>query len=625
MIKRPGSIPNPNQFFKRYLVLFLFSSLSLLSTSPLLWALERGRLSITYQNQGYRTLDQDSEYSSTLNSIYLNLWQGLGKGCSLNFSLNYYFNRGSSQVSSYNLGVQEISLGKFKANIDFGTISYPLSSLPYFGSFNSAPYRGLKGGKITLRSGKSDLILFGGKFYSGFGFQKEGSKVYGARAVFRPHRRWTLGSGWMRILDMPSGDFLESTSDYDVFSLDSSFMAAKNLYLLGDFRYIFDGSKRNEDGFAVKTGTYYNAGKVSLEIYYNYISPHYPNPGNIFFQDHKGVTILGQYRLVSWLSLFGGLDTLDEQPGNIPGKSTGYFMTYRAGAALSPGALPQLSASYNKSIRGYSQEGAAGSASNGETGFDMVLLSLSRQYRRFYWNIYYNRGNFASPREAAANYRYNRLSWNLRWFYPTGHYIYLTGQRDRTEWPTTASDNKNFNVQLGVNLTLKSYFQINMQGDYSIEEYSTAEGENRHLGFGGGVIYRFRPLQVNCSLRYQYGKLDTSLWDAPVKYTHQVFLSITKDFQWGTDTRGFNLPGRFRGPRTGKIKGCVFVDLNQNDLQEQGEEGLEGIYILVDNYQSARTDKNGRFTLSPLPVGTHRISLDLRNVPASYEAARETT
>ena len=442
MIKRPGSIPNPNLSLKRYLVLFLISSLPLVSASPLLWTGERGRLSLTYQNQGFRNYDQDNEYSSTLNSIYINFWQGLGKESSLNFSINYYFNQGSSQVTSYNLGLQGISLGKYKADFDFGNISYPLSSLPYFGSFNSTTYRGLKGGKITLRSEKSDFILFGGKLYSDFGYQNQSSKIYGARAIFRPNRRWALGSGWMKILDMPSGDFLESTSDYDVFSLDSSYLAVRNLYLLGDFRYVFDQSKNDEDGFSVKTGTYYNTGNLSFEIFYNYISPKFPNLSN--------------------------------------------FMTYRVGSTLSPRAIPQISAIYNKSIREFPQEGAAGSASNGGTEFDMIFLSLSQQYRRFSWSIYYNRGNFDNPREVAGNYWLNRIYWNLRWSYPTGHYIYLTGDLDQTTWPTADLDNKNFNIRLGADLMVKPYLQLNIEGDYSIDKYSTAAGENRHLGFGGG-------------------------------------------------------------------------------------------------------------------------------------------
>lgn len=595
--------------------------------TPLLSANEMGRFSLTYQNQSYKTFDQNNEYVTTLNSIYLNLWQGLGKGSSFNFSINYYFDRGFSQVASYNLGLQAIPLGIFKMDVDFGTISYPLSSLPYFGSFNTTSYRGLKGGKISLRSDKTDLILFGGQLYNDFGYssQSEKSKIYGARAVFRPNRRWTMGTGWMKILDVPSGDALESTSDYDVFSLDSSVMAVKNLYLLGDFRYIFDQSKKNKDGYAVKTGTYYNAGKVSFEIFYNYVSPNYPTLGNIFFQDHKGFTIVGQYRLAPWLSLFGSLDTFNEQLKNILGQSLSNFMTYRFGSTLSPKALPQFTASYNKSIKEYPKESSAGSGSNKGTDFDMIFLSLSQNYKRFYWNIYFNRGTFNNQAEASWNYSLNRLFFNLRWSYPAGHYIYLTGDLNQTTWQATASDNKNMNIQLGANVTVSSYFQLNIQGDYSIDKYTAGTGENQRLGIGGGLIYRFKPLQINCSIRYQYAKNEVSLAGEPAKYSHQAFISITKDFKWGADTSGFGLRGTPGGHGTGKIKGCVFVDLNQNDLQDPGEDPLEDIYILVDNYTTVKTDKNGHFSLTSIPVGTHQISLDLSKVPASYEAAREKT
>lgn len=596
--------------------------------TSLLSADETGRLSLTYQNQSFKTIDQNNDYFTTLNSIYLNLWQGLGKGSSFNFSINYYFDRGLSQVTSYNLGLQAVPLGKFKVDVDFGTIAYPLSSLPYFGSFNPTSYRGLKGGKISFRSDKTDIILFGGELYNDFGFgsQSEKSKIYGARAVFRPNRRWTIGTGWLKILGVPTDDPFGSgsTSDYDVFSLDSSVMAVKNFYLLGDFRYIFDQSKKNKDGYAVKTGTYYNAGKVSFEIFYNYISPTYPTLGNIFFQDHKGVTIVGQYRLASWVSLFGSLDTFNEQLKNIPGHSLNNFMTYRFGSTLSPKALPQFTASYNKSIREFPKEGP-GPGSNKGTDFDMIFLSLSQNYRRFYWNIYFNRGTFNNQGEAAWNYSLNRIFFNLRWSYPAGHYIYLAGDLNQTSWQATASDNKNMNIQLGVNVTVSSYFQLNIQGDYSIDKYTVGVGENQRLGIGGGFIYRIKPLKVNCSLRYQYGKNESFLPGEPAKYSHQAFISITKDFKWGTETSGYGLRGTPGAHGTGKIKGSVFVDLNQNDLQDPGEDPLEDIYILVDNYKTVKTDKNGHFTVSSIPVGTHQISLDLSKVPASYEASREKT
>lgn len=597
--------------------------------APLLPVCETGRFSLTYQNQTFKTIEQNSDYVTTLNSIYLNLWQGLGKGSSFNFSINYYFDKGLSQVASYNLGLQAIPLGKFKMDVDFGTISYPLSSLPYFGSFNPTAYRGLKGGRITLRSDKTDLILFGGQLYNDFGFgsQKEKSKIYGARAVFRPNSRWTVGTGWMKIQDVPDDNPSAGggTSDYDVFNLDTSIMTIKNLYLLGDFRYILDQSKTNKDGYAVKAGTYYNAGKVSFEIFYNYISPDYPTLGNIFFQDHKGVTIVGQYRLAPWVSLFGSLDTFNEQLKSILGKSLGNFMTYRFGTTLSPKALPQFTASYNKSIKEYPGESSADSSANKGTDFDMIFLSLSHQYKRFYWNIYFNRGTFNNQGEAAWNYSLNRIFFNLRWSYLSGHYIYLSGDLNQTTYQATTADNKNMNIQLGAYVTMSNYFQFNIQGDYAIDKYTSATGENQRLGIGGGLIYRIKPLQMNCSLRYQYAKNELSLPGEPAKYSHQAFISITKDFKWGTDTSGLGLQGAPNAHGTGKIKGSVFVDINQNDIQDPGEDTLEDIPILVDNYQTVKSDKNGHFAVSSIPVGTHQISLDLSKVPASYEAAREKT
>ncbi|HLP44403.1 MAG TPA: hypothetical protein VK469_00545, partial [Candidatus Kapabacteria bacterium] len=601
MIKEPKL--KQKIIFKRYLAFLFLFYVSLLS------ATETGRLSLTFQNQSFKTSDQNNDYFSSLNSIYLNLWQSLGKGSSFNFSINYYFDRDISQVASYNLGIRQIPLGKFKMDVDFGTISYPLSSLPFFGSFNPTPYHGLKGGKITLTSYKTDLILFGGELYGNFGYQNEKSKIYGARTIFRPISRWTLGTGWMKILDIPSGNsFIRSTGDYDVFSVDSSLMAVKNLYLLGDFRYIYDQSSRNKNGFSAKTGTYYNGRKVSFEIFYNYISPNYPDLGSIFIQDHNGITIMGQYRPISWLSLFGGLDTFNEQLRNSLGQPpSGNFLTYRFGATLSSKTLPQFSFNYNKSIKEFTREGTDSDAgTNRETNFDMLFVSLSKQYHRFFWSIYYNRGNFTKAGEIAGNYSSDRIFLNLRWTYPTGHYIYFMGGLDQSDWLGTTLDNKNFNIQLGVNVRMASYLQFNIQGDYAADKYAARIGENRRWAFGGGIIYRFKPLKINCALRYQYAKSEVFLTNNGARYSHQVFFSINRDFNWGTGPSAVGRSGSGNNG-TGKIKGSVFVDINQNDLQEQGEEGLADIYILIDNFQAARTDKNGRFTISAVHAGTHKI------------------
>ncbi|MCU0289603.1 MAG: hypothetical protein MUF15_24820 [Acidobacteria bacterium] len=612
-----------NHGVKRYIIYVLW--LVFLFCVTWLPAAEPGRLSLTLQNQSFKTFNSGDDYFSSLNSIYLSLWQSLGKGSSFNFSINYYFDQHIGQVASYNLGLQQIPLGKFKLNVDFGTISYPLSSLAFFGSFNPTPFGGMKGGKITLTSYKTDIILFGGELYGSFGYQNGKSKIYGARTIFRPNPRWTVGTGYMKILDMPSFSFLKNgTADYDVFSLDSSVMTLKNLYLLGDFRYIYDQSSRNKDGFYAKTGTYYNSGKLSFEFFYNYISPNYHNLSSIFIQDHNGYTVMGQYKLFSWLSLFAGLDTFDESLRNdISQPIPGNFLTYRFGSTFSPKSLPLFSINYNESIKEFPGEETGNSSR--DNNFRMLFLSLSKQHRRFFWSIYYNLGKFMRPGDSNGNYNLNRVFLNLRWFYLTGDYIYLIGSLDQRNNALAALDNKNYNVQVGANIRMASNLQFNIQGDYAVDKYVADPGDNRRFAIGGGIIYRFKPLKINCTLRYQYSKHEDSLGQRQSRYSHQAFVSINRDFYWGMKTSPA-LQGVHTGTKgSGKIKGSVFVDVNQNGLQEQEEQGLPDIYILVDNYQSARTDKNGRFSISSVHAGSHKISLDLRNIPAIYESGREKT
>ena len=462
----------------RYIFIFFFLAVSFLSSR------ETGRLSLTYQNQAFRTFAQNAEYYSTLNTLYLNLWQDFVNWGSLDFSINYYFNRELSQVASYNFGLQDIPLGKFRLDANFGYTSYPLSSLPHFGSFNPAGYRGLKGGKISLRSEKTDLFVFGGKIYGSFGYGSEESNVYGARAVFRPNRRWTLGTGWLKIMDLPSGSPDENFVDYDILSLDTSLRLKKNLYFLSDFRYVVNAGNKSDNGFFVKTGTYYNGTDLSFEIFYNYISPDFPYLGSIFIQDYRGITIVGQYRPVSWLSLFGSLDTFNRHLEYILENSVSDYLTYRVGAIVSPKVLPQFSFSFNKSKKEIGIEGTGNSNADSGTDFDMIFLSLSKYYKRFYWSFYYNHGNFRNVSDVSNNYTLNRFYLNIRRTYPVGHVIYLNGYLDKKTGHSPGIENKNFNIQLGGNLLLSSRLMLNAQVGYSVDEDAVSQEKNRQLGEG---------------------------------------------------------------------------------------------------------------------------------------------
>ena len=617
--------------FAYFILLYAAAALPLFLSAQ---SQEIGRLSLTYQGQFLQILypgDTNKEdYSSFFNNIYLDFLHHFGKGGVLSFTINYYFSRESSRVSSYSLGVHEFPLGSFQLDVDLGYLSYPLSSLLHLGSFNPFTHRSLRGGKITLRSKKMDFIFFGGQDYNSPGSGGQNNRIYGTRAVFRPDEHWTIGAGWMKITNIENNPGDPVGMNYDIFSLDSSFRLGNGLYLLGDFRFIPGSNKNNKKGFSLKTGTYFHRRKLNFEIFYNYVSPGFPYTGSMLLQVRKGLTMRGQYQLNHWLSLFAGLDTYNEDLGDII-EDFDYFsdyMTFNGGALLSLKTLPHLSFSFSSSKR---ETGSGTAADQGsESDYDMIFLTLSRQYRRFHWSLYFNKGDFRSQYDITRNYSFNRFHVNLYRSYWNGSSIYFNGYLERKGGENRVFEDENLNIQVGSSLRLSSRLVLNLELSGNISKDKISGRINRQWGVGGIISYKFIPLGINCSLRYRYANARDTASEIAIdeyetgRYMHQVFFSISKDLSWGKGTslaKAMGLPGLFS--RKAKIKGCVFVDINQNRRKEPDEEGLEGIFILLDGRKTAKTNRAGNFTLPGITAGTHRVSMELRNVPAFYEADKE--
>ena len=547
----------------------------------------------------------------------MNLLQDFDKYGFLNFSINYYFNNQMNEISSYNLGLRDTQIGKFKLNTDFGYTSFPISSLPHFGSFNPSSHRGLKGGKITLRSKKVDFFIFGGQVYGGLRRGREKTEIYGARTIFRPHKKWLFGTGWMKVFNVPSPSDTEKTNDYHIISFDSSYKLKDGVYFLGDVRYIFNTNQNKKKGFSLKTGPYIRNRKLSFEILYNYISPDLPYLGSSLFHNRKGLTLIGQYRPISWVSLFGSVDTFNEHLERILDVPVNDYKTYQYGVNLSPLNFPYISFSFNRSKRETEENGLKGI----QTTFDMLFLSLSKQYKRFFGSVYYNNGTFNHSIDISQNYSFNRFHVNLRRSYPAGNYIYYEGYLDKKTGQASLFKTENINMETGCNFKFSSSLRLNIQVGYTFNNDKNSGNKTRQYGLGCGLIFKFKPLKVLCSLRYHYSKISISPLNSLTKYSHQIFMSVKKDLRWGKKAPGMGLKGLFQ--KKGKIKGCVFVDLNQNGLKDPEEEGLTNIEILLDRRKVAQTNQNGYFNLTSIPPGLHTVAIYLRNVPAFYEAVIE--
>lgn len=70
------------------------------------------------------------------------------------------------------------------------------------------------------------------------------------------------------------------------------------------------------------------------------------------------------------------------------------------------------------------------------------------------------------------------------------------------------------------------------------------------------------------------------------------------------------------------VVGKVWVDLNDNGRQEQGEPGAAGVEVWSEDGQVATTDREGRYSFPNLRTGEHALRLDTLGLPAGTGIAR---
>jgi len=73
-----------------------------------------------------------------------------------------------------------------------------------------------------------------------------------------------------------------------------------------------------------------------------------------------------------------------------------------------------------------------------------------------------------------------------------------------------------------------------------------------------------------------------------------------------------------QGAGTGRIEGVVYMDANQDGVQQPDEPGLPRVEVVLNGRFSAETDARGRFTFNPVPTGVQRIALNPDSIPLPW-------
>ncbi len=74
----------------------------------------------------------------------------------------------------------------------------------------------------------------------------------------------------------------------------------------------------------------------------------------------------------------------------------------------------------------------------------------------------------------------------------------------------------------------------------------------------------------------------------------------------------------------GFIAGVVFVDDNMNELQDDGEKGVQGVRIFMEDGRNTVTDKDGRYHFDGLRLGGHVVQMDKVTIHERYQAVALT-
>ena len=99
-------------------------------------------------------------------------------------------------------------------------------------------------------------------------------------------------------------------------------------------------------------------------------------------------------------------------------------------------------------------------------------------------------------------------------------------------------------------------------------------------------------------------------------------LSVRADLTiLGEESRAVSLAGGFetvvdfRTARTGRVTGSVWLDLNNNGLQEPGEQPLADVRVVTSTGRDTLTDEQGQFVVGDLAPGLHVLFVDIKTLP----------
>lgn len=573
-----------------------------------------------YYSLRFRTLGQQFSLSEGLG--YVDVYQrltnyGLLEGRAAVSNLGEP--QGPGEVSGWRQGYGRLSFkdyrwGRAVLATSVGDQNFQITGLPlrfsnYFYPTNY--FRGLSlqvshpflqmevlGGRVTISKG-----LFGETFMG------IGEDLYGFLARSQPWERLILEGNFFSTQN--EKDYVGNlvTRNNQVFRVAGQLRVWSQLYLLGEFMqsYSENPNYQAQQDLAYRAGPIWQGERLHLEGNYRYLGPRFHLINQIYQpeQNIQGYFVSGDFKPWPFLGISGSYDSARNNLVTEPTSSINETESRSLGLRFYRNPWPILYWRYyssNIATRGDFPVAVRGStqAHYFEVSKRFNFLEIYGRYERFQYDDEINQ---------STGYRKNSPLAGIRGYHQKVIW-YVEGEYDQF---TPASQGYGFDgpyLKIGASYNVSPNLFIYSEGTYR----PNSQRFGGQLGLTWQLPRRFS-LQV-------FGRAETGrtgAGDFINDYsTNQIMVRLTKALSWGQKREVTGLKPGQEWLGTGSIEGWVFNDANLNSALDQGEAGVEGIKVKLEDGSAVATDRNGHYQFPAVGAGKHVVSLDARRIPAAY-------
>jgi len=612
-----------------FLLVFISSTFSLLfplsTFHSLTYALDEGGATTGIE---YRSVNRETSTNDTNEfeiNFHLDAWQNVPNIGKLLLWLDWMNSNNDERMNR--LGRGFLTLTDFRYN-DFifngliGDSTLIFTNLPQ--KFSNAVYPDIyfRGFQAGLQSKRGMIQIFGGKMAGlagllGKTYDITDEVLYGFKGNFRPIPRLLLGTGFIQTQDEVDSTDKPVTKNNNIFLLDSDLEIFKWMKWLTEFRRSdFQGvlGVESQSDYMLRFGPIIKTDNFRLEANYRRIGTEYRfvNQATQGEGDQEGFFLLTEYRPWKELTLLGNADHYNDNVSNKSGRNTTENTRGLIGLSFFSPKYPSFYLTFDMT----DQKNRFDLPSPVDNFTSTLFSEVRYEYKDFNPYLRYRRVGYKDNIGPTNEYAQNVITLGLRRNFNQGSIVYVEGESDQKKYLAGGNED-DLSGKIGFNYYFSKNFSCWGEVIYSKlkdrEEDTKRDKIEGAFGLSAQLLWN---IQVYGDIRYD--KILNPQKENLKSQGIQANLRITKKFNWGKREKIAGLRPGIETKGYGTVEGVVFNDINRNDLQDKGEEGIKEITIRLEDGSIVKTDEKGYYQFSRIEVGGHLVTLDVRRIPADY-------